>query len=142
MKAKTIYKKIRKHLKEEHVPLWGNFKKAWTYDVEIIFPWTRTVYGISDSEERNWIGISEHSYDSCGRSMFKHYDIESNDNLEDLIEKIISDYKKSKYYQKIIEGYYYNNEFFEEEAHITKIIGEKGKIYVGKTTGKTYRYKD
>lgn len=34
------------------------------------------------------------------------------------------------YVDDIIEGYYYNNKFWEESAHTTEIPGEAGKIYV------------
>ena len=44
------------------------------------------------------------------------------------------------YVDDIIEGYYYNNKFYEDSAHTTEITGETGKIYVDLTTDKTYRF--
>lgn len=53
--------------------------------------------------------------------------------------KIDSTYLPS-YVDDIVEGYYYNNKFWEEAAHTTEITGEAGKIYVDLSTNKTYRY--
>lgn len=44
------------------------------------------------------------------------------------------------YIDGVVEGYYYNNKFYEEAAHTTEITAEKGKIYVDLSTEKTYRY--
>ena len=44
------------------------------------------------------------------------------------------------YMDDVIEGYYYNNKFYEESTHTTEITAEKGKIYVDLSTEKTYRY--
>lgn len=44
------------------------------------------------------------------------------------------------YVDDVVEGYYYNNKFYEEAAHTTEITAEKGKIYVDLSTEKTYRY--
>ena len=44
------------------------------------------------------------------------------------------------YMDDVIEGYYYNNKFYEESTHTTEIIAEKGKIYVDLSTETTYRY--
>ena len=44
------------------------------------------------------------------------------------------------YVDDVIEGYYYNNKFYEEAAHTTEITGEAGKIYIDLSTDKTYRY--
>lgn len=43
------------------------------------------------------------------------------------------------YVDDIIEGYYYNNKFYEEAAHTTLITGESDKIYVDLSTDTTYR---
>lgn len=43
------------------------------------------------------------------------------------------------YVDDVIEGYYYNNKFYEESTHITEITGETGKIYLDLTTEKSYR---
>lgn len=40
----------------------------------------------------------------------------------------------------VIEGYYYNEKFYKEEAHTTEIAGEGGKIYVDVSTNLSYRY--
>ena len=40
----------------------------------------------------------------------------------------------------VIEGYYYQNKFYEDSAHTTEITGEAGKIYVDLSTMKTYRW--
>ena len=44
------------------------------------------------------------------------------------------------YVDDIIEGYYYENKFYEDSTHTTEITGESGKIYVDLETNKTYRY--
>lgn len=43
------------------------------------------------------------------------------------------------YVDDVIEGYYYNNKFYEEAAHTTLITGESDKIYVDLSTDTTYR---
>lgn len=44
------------------------------------------------------------------------------------------------YVDDVIDGYYYNNKFWEEDTHTTEIPGESGKIYVDLSTNKTYRW--
>lgn len=44
------------------------------------------------------------------------------------------------YVDDVIEGYYYNSNFYKESAHTTQITGETGKIYVDLATNKTYRW--
>ena len=44
------------------------------------------------------------------------------------------------YVDDVIEGYYYNEKFYKEEAHTTEITGEGGKIYVDVSTNLSYRY--
>ena len=44
------------------------------------------------------------------------------------------------YVDDVIEGYYYNNQFYSDEAHQQQITPEKGKIYVDVDTNKTYRW--
>lgn len=44
------------------------------------------------------------------------------------------------YVDDVIEGYFYNGNFYKESSHTTVITGEVGKIYVDLTTDKTYRY--
>ena len=41
---------------------------------------------------------------------------------------------------EIIEGYYYDGKFYEEDTHTTEIVGETSKIYVDLVSNKTYRY--
>ena len=40
----------------------------------------------------------------------------------------------------VIEGYYYNGQFYEESTHTTVITPETGKIYTDLSTNKTYRW--
>lgn len=40
----------------------------------------------------------------------------------------------------VIEGYYYDGKFYEEQAHTTEITPEGGKIYIDLSTEKTYRW--
>ncbi len=40
----------------------------------------------------------------------------------------------------VVEGYYYQNKFYEESAHTTEITGEGGKIYLDLSTNKCYRW--
>ena len=44
------------------------------------------------------------------------------------------------YVDDVIEGYYYNNKFYEESSHTTVITGETGKIYVDLTSNLSYRW--
>ena len=44
------------------------------------------------------------------------------------------------YVDDVIEGFYYNSKFYEEETHTTEITGESGKIYTDIKTNKTYRW--
>ena len=44
------------------------------------------------------------------------------------------------YVDDVIEGYYYNSKFYEEESHTTEITGESGKIYTDLGNNKTYRW--
>lgn len=44
------------------------------------------------------------------------------------------------YVDDVLEGYYYNSNFYKESAHTTEITGESGKIYVDLSTNKTYRW--
>ena len=44
------------------------------------------------------------------------------------------------YVDDVIEGYYYNSKFYEEESHTTEITGESGKIYTDLGSNKTYRW--
>lgn len=53
--------------------------------------------------------------------------------------KVPSQYLPS-YVDDVIEGYYYNDAFYEDSAHTELITGETGKIYVDLSTDKTYRY--
>ena len=40
----------------------------------------------------------------------------------------------------IIEGYYYNNKFYEDSSHTTEIAAERRKIYIDLPTNETYRW--
>ena len=44
------------------------------------------------------------------------------------------------YVDDVVDGYYYNDKFWEEDTHTTEIPGESGKIYVDLDTNKTYRW--
>ena len=44
------------------------------------------------------------------------------------------------YVDDVIEGYFYNSKFYEEDTHTTEITGESGKIYVDLVTNKSYRW--
>ena len=44
------------------------------------------------------------------------------------------------YVDDVVEGYYYNDAFYEDIAHTIPITGETGKIYVDLATNKTYRW--
>lgn len=52
----------------------------------------------------------------------------------------VPDTQLPSYVDDIVEGYYYNDVFYEEDTHITPIIGESGKIYVDLSTDASYRY--
>ena len=44
------------------------------------------------------------------------------------------------YVDDVIEGYYYNGQFYSDSAHQNQITPEEGKIYVDLSTNKTYRW--
>lgn len=44
------------------------------------------------------------------------------------------------YVDDVIEGYYYNGQFYSDSAHTQPITPETGKIYVDLNTNKTYRW--
>lgn len=44
------------------------------------------------------------------------------------------------YVDDVIEGYFYDGAFYEEDTHTTEITGESGKIYSDLTTNKLYRW--
>lgn len=44
------------------------------------------------------------------------------------------------YVDDVVEGYYYEGKFYEEEAHATEVAGESGKIYIDLKTNLSYRY--
>ena len=44
------------------------------------------------------------------------------------------------YVDDVIEAYYYEGEFYEEDTHTTEITPESGKIYVDLSTNKEYRW--
>lgn len=44
------------------------------------------------------------------------------------------------YVDDVVDGYYYNNKFYEDSAHTTEITGQTGKIYIDLVSNKTYRW--
>lgn len=44
------------------------------------------------------------------------------------------------YVDDVIEGYYHNNQFYEEDTHETVVVAEGGKIYIDIPTGNCYRW--
>ena len=44
------------------------------------------------------------------------------------------------YVDDVVEGYYYEGKFYEEEAHATEVAGESDKIYIDLKTNLSYRY--
>ncbi len=44
------------------------------------------------------------------------------------------------YVDDVVEGYYYEGDFYEESTHETLIVGETGKIYVDLSTDTSYRW--
>ena len=44
------------------------------------------------------------------------------------------------YVDDVIEGYYHNNQFYEEDTHETVVSAEGGKIYIDIPTGNCYRW--
>ena len=44
------------------------------------------------------------------------------------------------YVDDVIEGYYHNNQFYEEDTHETLVVAEGGKIYIDIPTGLCYRW--
>lgn len=44
------------------------------------------------------------------------------------------------YVDDVIEGYYYNNKFYNENTHQTEIVPEGGKIYINIPNGHCYRW--
>lgn len=44
------------------------------------------------------------------------------------------------YVDDVVEGYYYNDKFYEDSQHTEEITAETGKIYIDLTTGYSYRW--
>lgn len=44
------------------------------------------------------------------------------------------------YVDDVVEGYYYNGKFYQEDAHTNEVVAMTSKIYVDLSTNKTYRY--
>ena len=44
------------------------------------------------------------------------------------------------YVDDVIEGYYYNGQFYSDSAHQNQITPEEGKIYIDLSTNRTYRW--
>lgn len=44
------------------------------------------------------------------------------------------------YVDDVVEGYYYNESFYEDSGHAKKINGESGKIYIDLDTNESYRF--
>ena len=44
------------------------------------------------------------------------------------------------YVDDVIEGYYYNGQFYSDAEHLNQITPEGGKIYIDLSTNKTYRW--
>lgn len=52
----------------------------------------------------------------------------------------IKDTLLPSYVDDVVEGYYYNDKFYEEAAHTHEITAESGKIYVDLATNDSYRW--
>lgn len=61
-------------------------------------------------------------------------------NKADLIDGKVPASQLPSYVDDIIEGYYYNDAFYEDAQHTTEITGETGKIYIDLDTNKSYRW--
>ena len=44
------------------------------------------------------------------------------------------------YVDDVVEGYYYNDKFYEDSQHTEEITAATGKIYIDLTTGYSYRW--
>lgn len=58
----------------------------------------------------------------------------------DLVSGKVPAAQLPSYVDDVIEGYYYNEAFYEDAQHTTLITGESGKIYVDLATNKSYRW--
>ena len=58
----------------------------------------------------------------------------------DLVNGKVPASQLPSYVDDVIEGYYYNNNFYEDEKYTKLITGEAGKIYVDLITSYTYRW--
>lgn len=61
-------------------------------------------------------------------------------NKADIVNGKVPEAQLPSYVDDVIEGYYYNGAFYEEDTHTTEITGESGKIYVDLSTDDTYRW--
>ena len=52
----------------------------------------------------------------------------------------ISNSQLPSYVDDVIEGYYHNNQFYEEDTHETVVVAEGGKIYIDIPSGNCYRW--
>lgn len=58
----------------------------------------------------------------------------------DLVDGKVPSNQLPSYVDDIVEGYYYDGAFYEDSAHTTLLVGEKGKIYLDLATDDTYRW--
>ena len=56
------------------------------------------------------------------------------DNKANLVDGKIPAEELPSYVDEVVEGYYYNNKFYEDVDHTKEMVGDKSKIYVDKST--------
>lgn len=68
------------------------------------------------------------------------YVTEISDNKADLVDGVVPASQLPSYVDDIVEGYYYESEFYEDSAHTRGITPERGKIYIDLATNASYRW--
>ena len=107
-----------------------------------------------DGETLNADGLTSVSWqDVSGKPEFK--DVATSGSWNDILDKPLGQAngvatlddggrvpasQLPSYVDDVIEGWYSNEEFYQEEEHSNKITAERGKIYIDLHTDNEYRY--
>lgn len=78
--------------------------------------------------------------DTVARSLFAGA-IGELDDKADLVGGKVPESQLPSYVDDVIEGYYFENKFYEDVEHTIEITAEKGKIYVDLTTDPSRCYR-
>lgn len=88
-------------------------------------------------------GLSTNDYTTDEKNKVSNLPVDTNTILSlkaDLENGKIVASQLPSFVDDVINGYYHDSKFYEEDTFITEIIGETGKIYISNDTNITYRW--